>query len=270
MSNKNSNGLWLPIETAPRYGRILVKGTDIGVCVASAGWPADKPDEIRWEVVNDVVVNPTHWMPIPEGDSHRPIAKVCHKLSGHIGWNPDLESLPDEGTPLYSLPPSAFIAAWEMRDAIIESFTSDDCANAPWLFNSIIEKIKSIPLPDGALQVAAWVEKDVHDRWSHEIDDYHPIKTKAFDAHAKAMEMVGNRRSKGALVSLVCWLLQKVDKAKEAHDDELEAMKSALALLNSPVDSIAEMYCFGMGDCDETRQALKDAIAKYDLGKTND
>ena len=57
---------WMPIETAPRYGRILVKGTEIGICVASAGWDTETPDKIRWEVVNDIVVNPTHWMYIAQ------------------------------------------------------------------------------------------------------------------------------------------------------------------------------------------------------------
>jgi hypothetical protein len=33
-----------------------------------------------------------------------PIAKVCHDLDGHIGWNPKLTQLPDEGTPLYAPP----------------------------------------------------------------------------------------------------------------------------------------------------------------------
>lgn len=56
---------WMPIETAPRYGRILVSGTEIGVCVASAGWDNETPEQIRWEVVNGIVVAPTHWMPIP-------------------------------------------------------------------------------------------------------------------------------------------------------------------------------------------------------------
>ena len=35
-----------------------------------------------------------------------PVAKVCHDLEGHIGWNPALEELPDEGTPLYTRPPA--------------------------------------------------------------------------------------------------------------------------------------------------------------------
>ena len=31
-----------------------------------------------------------------------PVAKVCHDLDGHIGWNPKLTQLPDEGTLLYT------------------------------------------------------------------------------------------------------------------------------------------------------------------------
>ena len=34
-----------------------------------------------------------------------PVAKVCHDLDGHIGWNPNLKQLPNEGTPLYTSPP---------------------------------------------------------------------------------------------------------------------------------------------------------------------
>ena len=34
-----------------------------------------------------------------------PVAKVCHDLDGHIGWNPNLLQLPYEGTPLYTTPP---------------------------------------------------------------------------------------------------------------------------------------------------------------------
>ncbi len=35
-----------------------------------------------------------------------PVAKVCHDLDGHIGWNPNLRQLPDEGTALYAAPPA--------------------------------------------------------------------------------------------------------------------------------------------------------------------
>jgi len=63
MTNKME---WQPIETAPRFKRILVTGTEIGTCVASAGWDTETPDEIRWGVVNDICVKPTHWMPLPK------------------------------------------------------------------------------------------------------------------------------------------------------------------------------------------------------------
>lgn len=35
-----------------------------------------------------------------------PVAKVRHDLEGHIGWNPKLTQLPDEGAPLYTSPPA--------------------------------------------------------------------------------------------------------------------------------------------------------------------
>ena len=38
-------------------------------------------------------------------EHQEPIAKVCHDLAGHIGWNPDLDELPEEGTLLYTTPP---------------------------------------------------------------------------------------------------------------------------------------------------------------------
>ena len=34
-----------------------------------------------------------------------PVAKICHDLDGHIGWNPNLKQLPNEGTSLYTTPP---------------------------------------------------------------------------------------------------------------------------------------------------------------------
>ena len=39
-----------------------------------------------------------------------PVAKVCHDLDGHIGWNPNLRQLPDEGTALYTSPPTLSLA----------------------------------------------------------------------------------------------------------------------------------------------------------------
>jgi hypothetical protein len=55
------------------------------------------------------------------------------------------------------------------------------------------------------------------DQWTAEIEAAHPVNTKAHDAYGTAMQMVGNRRSKRALVNLVCWLLQR---AAPPADDE--------------------------------------------------
>jgi len=40
----------------------------------------------------------------PQQEQGEPVAKVCHDLDGHIGWNPSLTELPDEGTKLYTTP----------------------------------------------------------------------------------------------------------------------------------------------------------------------
>lgn len=39
-----------------------------------------------------------------EQEQGEPVAKVCHDLEGHIGWNPSLTELPDEGVALYTAP----------------------------------------------------------------------------------------------------------------------------------------------------------------------
>lgn len=59
---------------------------------------------------------------------------------------------------------------------------------------------------------AEWQDK--RDRWTSMIDASHPMKTGTHDAYATALEMVGNRHSKGALVELVCWLVQRADAAE--------------------------------------------------------
>jgi len=54
----------------------------------------------------------------------QPVAKVCHDLDGHIGWNPKLTQLPDEGTSLYiSSQPSKPLTDGQ-RKAIVVCFTS--------------------------------------------------------------------------------------------------------------------------------------------------
>lgn len=53
---------------------------------------------------------------------------------------------------------------------------------------------------------AAWGDKP--DQWSDRIAAAHPMETGDHDTYGRAMEMVGNRHSKAALVELVNWLLK--------------------------------------------------------------
>ena len=48
--------------------------------------------------------------PVAKLHEQEPVAKVCHDLDGHIGWNPNLRQLPDEGTALYTSPPTLSLA----------------------------------------------------------------------------------------------------------------------------------------------------------------
>jgi hypothetical protein len=48
---------------------------------------------------------------------------------------------------------------------------------------------------------------DKNDKWTEAIDAAHPLSSGSHEQWAIAMEMVGNRHSKGALVELVNWLL---------------------------------------------------------------
>lgn len=79
---------WQDISTAPRGGRILVWSPDIGQCVASAGWDTETPDDIRWGVANDIYVEPTLWMPLPQ---HPDTIKVP-RPEGHDSWSIEINS----------------------------------------------------------------------------------------------------------------------------------------------------------------------------------
>lgn len=50
---------------------------------------------------------------------------------------------------------------------------------------------------------------DVEDEWTEAIKAAHPTRNGSHETYATAMRMVGARRSKGALVELVNWLLQR-------------------------------------------------------------
>jgi hypothetical protein len=88
-------------------------------------------------------------------------------------------------------------------------FRSDGAAH---LACQAINEALAEPAPE------AWGDK--LDEWSAAIDASHPMKTGAHDAYTQAMKMVGSRKSKGALVGLVCWLLQR-PATRRLTDEEI-------------------------------------------------
>lgn len=55
---------------------------------------------------------------------------------------------------------------------------------------------------------------DAHDEWSDAIDAAFPTRSGSHVEYATALQMVGNRHSKGELVSLVNWLLVRLRDAE--------------------------------------------------------
>jgi len=64
------------------------------------------------------------------------------------------------------------------------------------------------PLLDDVREEAlVWDEAAKKDEWTQPIHDAFPTRSGSHDEYAVAMQMIGSRRSKGALVALVNWLL---------------------------------------------------------------
>jgi hypothetical protein len=101
-------------------------------------------------------------------------------------------------------------------------------------------------------QPVAWEDKE--DEWSEAIAASHPLQTKSFVEYEAAMKMVGNRKSKGALVDLVCYLLQHFNADTHPHqwqgltDDEIVKAFNLCDWMNEPITEFARAI----------EQALKD------------
>ena len=76
----------------------VVDGVRMFPVYAPKSEPDTGIDRGAWSDVPDA----TKWVDELRGDE--PVAKVCHNLPQHIGWNPKITHLPDEGTPLYAAP----------------------------------------------------------------------------------------------------------------------------------------------------------------------
>ena len=85
-----------------------------------------------------------------------------------------------------------------------------------------------VAAPAAIVQPTQWRD-DKPDEWTPLIDASHPMNTGAHKAYATALEMVGNRRSKDALVQLVCWLIQLRAPFPQGDGALTEAAKSVLA-----------------------------------------
>jgi hypothetical protein len=59
-------------------------------------------------------------------------------------------------------------------------------------------------------RVQGFIADDMPDQYSQAINATHPLKTKRYDLDMVAREMVTKRRSKGALIDLVRWLLTRL------------------------------------------------------------
>jgi hypothetical protein len=102
-----------------------------------------------------------------------------------------------------------------------------------WSREGFIEEIERIVAEDGK----PWA--DQKDRWSVEIAAAHPMRQipgaeRDHDRYSEAIEMVGARHSKYALVDLVNWLLKRIDDAKaklaervDRHDADGKALIEA-------------------------------------------
>lgn len=91
----------------------------------------------------------------------------------------------------------------------IDESGHDECNNVPgddtdvnWLAREFAEV---------EAEALAWDEDDRALPEDEAIHDAHPIRTGRHDQYAEAMRLVGAKRSKGALVSLVTWLLFRLD-----------------------------------------------------------
>jgi hypothetical protein len=126
-----------------------------------------------------------------------PVAKVCHDLDGHIGWNPKLTQLPDEGTPLYASQlaqqrePVAYIhrqgSHWEVSERFLcddekargwteEPLYTSPQPTKPWMSLTDEDKKEVVTLAENAL----WADVDL--KWRDALMEFTEAKLKEKNA----------------------------------------------------------------------------------------
>lgn len=92
---------------------------------------------------------------------------------------------------------------------------------------------------------------DKQDRWTAAIDAAFPTRSGSHEQYAIAMQMVGNRHSKGALVALVNWLLVEQEK----HLDRIDEVEREAAQFEKQGDDLADRV--------EAMQKYKEQVDAY-------
>lgn len=77
---------------------------------------------------------------------------------------------------------------------------------------------------------------DIDDEWTSAVREAYPTRSESHDEYGVAMQMVSHRRSKGALVNLVNWLLVRLRKA----DVECATMAETLRIAQARCTELLE------------------------------
>ena len=102
---------------------------------------------------------------------------------------------------------------------------------------------------------------DEADDLTPEVDRLHPFHTKRYDLHNRAMDLVGNRRSKGALVSLVAYLLLRGEQVRaEALEEAAEALPRILKIFGAGCSVAGPARVGGSGHDDPNPAGCPDCV----------
>jgi hypothetical protein len=101
---------------------------------------------------------------------------------------------------------------WKQQRELLEAWALDmnePGAQFPQLGQAITAALTRLDFCSGD-DLNIWDDKP--DEWTPEIEEAFPTRSGSHEAYATAMRMVGSRRSKGALVALVNWLLVRIER----------------------------------------------------------
>lgn len=108
-------------------------------------------------------------------------------------------------------------------DAELDKLRERYADTRSWPEQPILPKrlLATISERDARIEELSYSPQDKDDQWTDQIKAAHPVKTGSSKHYVTALEMVGNRRGKGALVEMANWLLTRAEAA-EAKVAELE------------------------------------------------